>query len=72
MCAQFQNTMQAKNTNQCFLGSHQTHVTSTVTAKKGVMAYVDPTTGESWLPGTLCNPNDRHCGVRCMSDTLRV
>lgn len=25
--------MQAKNTNQCFLGSHQTHVTSTVTAE---------------------------------------
>lgn len=47
MCAQFQNTLQAKNTNQCFLGSHQTHVTGTVTAEKGVMAYVDPPTGES-------------------------
>lgn len=47
MCAQFQNTLQAKNTNQCFLGSHQTHVTGIVTAEKGVIAYADPPTGES-------------------------
>lgn len=33
--AQFQHTIKVNNTNQCFLGSHQIHITVSVTAKRG-------------------------------------
>lgn len=63
---------QANNTDQCFLGSRQTHSTGSATAKRGPVAYFAPTAGESQVPGSLCNPNNQHLGAHCMSNILRV
>lgn len=61
----------ANDSNQCFLGSYQTHPTCSVTAKRGPVACSDPTPGERRVPGSLCDPNNRHLGAYRMSNPIR-